>query len=96
MTAIGHIEHTDRSDQTDQSDQSDTAPAPKQKRRRRRGLRVALWTLLAVVLAALGAGGWALNRYVIDHVEIGDVRSYESSVQAGTTDAPIATFPSAG
>lgn len=55
-------------------------------------VRVALWTLLAVVLTALGIGGWALNRFVIDHVEISDVNSYESSVNADTSEAPIATF----
>ena len=33
-----------------------------------------------------------MNRYVIDHVEIGDVKSYESSVNADTSLAPLATF----
>ena len=62
------------------------------KRKRRPAVRVALWTLLVVVLTALGVGGWALNRYVIDHVKISDVNSYESSVNADSSEAPIATF----
>ena len=60
--------------------------------KRRRILRVVLWSLLVALLCALGIGGWALNRYVIDHVEIGDVKSYESSVNADTSLAPLATF----
>ena len=62
------------------------------RRRRRRALRIALWTFLAVVLCAALVAGWALNRYVIDHVEIGDVRDYEQRVNAGSSEAPLATF----
>lgn len=35
-----------------------------------------------VLVAAGGIGGWALNRYVIDHVEIGDVAAYEAQFNA--------------
>ena len=57
-----------------------------------------------VLVAAGGIGGWALNRYVIDHVEIGDVAAYEaqfnaqwaSSTTTGATTASTApTAPSA-
>ena len=49
--------------------------------------------MLVVLLIAIGVGGWALNRFVIDHVEIGDVRVYESEINAGTTEPPLQTFP---
>lgn len=38
----------------------------------------------AVLLSAGGGTAWALNRYVVDHVEISDVRAYEAA-QSGTT-----------
>jgi hypothetical protein len=52
-----------------------------------------LCVVLAVALVAVGVGGWALNRYVIDHVEISDVSSYESQVEQQTPTVPLATFP---
>jgi hypothetical protein len=60
--------------------------------KRRQALRITLWTLLVALVAALGVGGWALNRFVIDHVEISDVSSYESSVKADISEVPLATF----
>ncbi|GAA4723379.1 exopolysaccharide biosynthesis protein [Phytohabitans rumicis] len=41
-------------------------------------------TVAAVLLSAGGGTAWALNRYVVDHVEISDVRAYEAA-QSGTT-----------
>ncbi|GGL35313.1 exopolysaccharide biosynthesis protein [Phycicoccus endophyticus] len=37
----------------------------------------------ALALAATGAG-WALDRYVVDHVEVEDASAYEASVGGGT------------
>ena len=47
-------------------------------------------TALALTLATGGGTAWALNRYVIDHVQIGDVDAYEAA-QAGTTTAARAS-----
>jgi uncharacterized protein HemX len=60
---------------------------------KRRATRILLWVLLVVVVVALGVGGWALNRYVIDHVEISDVSSYESQIGVQNPTVPLATFP---
>ena len=38
--------------------------------------------LSTLVLLAGGVTAWALNRYVIDHVEIGDVAAYEAQASA--------------
>jgi exopolysaccharide biosynthesis protein len=55
--------------------------------------RPRLTALLAVVMALLLVGGggtaWALNRYVIDHVAISDVRSYESAHSTSTVDSSV-------
>jgi exopolysaccharide biosynthesis protein len=50
----------------------------------RRAKRVVVATVAAVLLSAGGGTAWALNRYVVDHVEISDVRAYEAA-QSGTT-----------
>ena len=47
-------------------------------------------TALALTLATGGGTAWALNRHVIDHVQIGDVDAYEAA-QAGTTTAARAS-----
>jgi cytoskeletal protein RodZ len=60
---------------------------------KRRATRILLWVLLVVVVVALGVGGWALNRYVIDHVEISDVSSYQSQIDVQNPTVPLATFP---
>ena len=42
-------------------------------------------------LAATGTSAWALNRFVIDHVEVGDVTSLEAKAHnavAGSSAAP--------
>lgn len=67
----------------------DTSPAPESipgsptpvPRRRRR----ALVAVLAVALVVTGTTGWALDRYVVEHVEIADVAAYEASLADETT-----------
>jgi exopolysaccharide biosynthesis protein len=57
--------------------------------------------LIGLSAIALGVGiiaAWAVNRYIIDHVEIPDVAAYEASVNASTSTisgAPATTVPSA-
>ena len=46
-----------------------------------------LATALAVVLLFAAIAGWALNRYVIDHVEIANASQYELSVGGSAADA---------
>ena len=45
---------------------------------RRRFLRYGLYGLGGVVATAGGAGWWALDEYIIDHVEVSDVDAYEA------------------
>lgn len=56
-------------------------PAPRPRRRLRRAV---LATALALALTLGGTTAWALNRYVIAHVEIADVDAYEAA-QAGSS-----------
>lgn len=56
-----------------------TRPRPR-SRRLRRTLAVGV---LSVSLCLAGATAWALDRYVVDHVEISDVSAYEAA-QTGT------------
>lgn len=61
----------------------DGAPADRPPRRRR--LRRSLLVSTLVLVLALGGGSaWALDRFVIDHVEIDDVQAYEAE-QNGTS-----------
>lgn len=50
--------------------------------------RILLASTATFVLAAGGTTAWALDRFVIDHVEIADVSAYEAALAAadGTTD----------
>ncbi|SDF57551.1 Predicted protein [Cellulosimicrobium cellulans] len=57
------------------SSASSAPPAP----RRRPRWRAALVTTLAVLLPLGGASAWALDRFVVEHVEIADVSAYEAS-----------------
>lgn len=54
---------------------------------KRRGRRVALLGAVTLALSAAGATAWALDRFVIEHVQISDVAAYEASQSAGTADA---------
>lgn len=62
-------------------------------RPKRRIRRAVVASAAAVLLSAGGGSAWALNRYVVDHVEISDVRAYEaaqgSTVETSTGDATI-------
>src|SRR3954468_11851575 len=67
-----------------------TLPAPT-RRKSSRTRKALLSGALAVALSAGGAGAWALDRFVIQHVEISDVAAYEASRPGSTsTDAPTA------
>jgi exopolysaccharide biosynthesis protein len=54
-------------------------------RKPRRALRRVLLSIGAVFALILGIAGWALNRYVIDHVKIADVAAYEAKLAATST-----------
>ena len=63
--------------------------APVIRYQAKRRIRVALFVTLGVT-AVLGIGTsiWALNRFVIDHVVISDVRAYEASASASASATP--------
>lgn len=64
------------------------SPTPSERppvRRRRRIVRRVLAGTGVLALAAGGVGYWALDEYVVDHVEIADVVAYEAEQQATTT-----------
>ncbi|UKJ65015.1 phosphodiester glycosidase family protein [Cellulosimicrobium cellulans] len=50
--------------------------------RRRRRWRAALVAVLAALLPLGGATAWALDRFVVEHVEIADVSAYEAALGA--------------
>ena len=63
------------------------------RRRKRPSLaRRLLAAAISLLVIAGAVGYWALDRYFIDHVEIGDVAAYEAAVQAAT-DQPQPTTP---
>jgi hypothetical protein len=58
---------------------------------KRRWRRVAKWlgaVLAVLVLVAGGVAWWALDRYIFEHVEVGDAKAYEASVLGTTTTLP--------
>lgn len=62
-------------------------PCTRPGRPRRRRLRRPLLVSALVLLLAVGGGSaWALDRFVIDHVEIADVQAYEAA-RNGTTSS---------
>jgi exopolysaccharide biosynthesis protein len=65
----------------------DSNPRPR-KRRVRRAL-IAATTALTV--AAGGGTAWALDRFVVDHVEIVDVAAYEAEQSSGTDASSLST-----
>ncbi|WP_282945572.1 phosphodiester glycosidase family protein [Cellulomonas endometrii] len=62
-------------------------PPPRPPRPRRRLRRTLVASALALVLALGGGTAWALDRFVVDHVEIADVQAYEAEQQGTTTGA---------
>ncbi len=66
---------------------SDSDP-PKRRPSKRRLLRVVLSVLAVVVVVSAAIAWWALDRYVIDHVEIEDVAAYEAAVVGQTIPEP--------
>ncbi|MGN6240947.1 MAG: phosphodiester glycosidase family protein [Cellulosimicrobium cellulans] len=82
----------------------DPTPHDPPAARRRRRWRVALVGALAVLLPLGGATAWALDRFVVEHVEIADVSAYEASQGAdadgtseqGTTADGSADAPDGG
>src|SRR6478735_8290359 len=62
------------------------------RRAARRGRRrVALGTALVLVLPLGGATAWALDRFVVEHVEISDVSAYEEALAAQDDDGEAST-----
>ena len=77
----------------------DPTPHDPPAARRRRRWRVALVGALAVLLPLGGATAWALDRFVVEHVEIADVSAYEASQGAdadGTSEQGTTADGSAG
>lgn len=69
---------------------------PQPRRRSPRTRKVLLSGALAVALSAGGATAWALDRFVIQHVEIADVAAYEASrTGSAPAEAPAADTASA-
>jgi exopolysaccharide biosynthesis protein len=60
---------------------------PEAPRRPRRVRRAVLAGVLAVALPVAGGTAWALDRYVVEHVEISDVSAYEASQAAASGTA---------
>jgi exopolysaccharide biosynthesis protein len=64
-----------------------TTRASRPARPRRRLRRAVLATALALTLTIDGTTAWALNRYVVAHVEIADVDAYEAAQAGAASDA---------
>jgi exopolysaccharide biosynthesis protein len=84
--------------ETTDGEPEEQPPARPVRSRRRRILRRVLVVVGVLLLIAGGVGAWALNRYVIDHVEISDVAAYEAAVLATApvidiTTTTVATAP---
>lgn len=63
-------------------------PTRRQPRSRRRTVAIAASTATAVALTVGGGAAWAVDRYLVEHVEIADVSAYEAAqTDAETTDA---------
>src|SRR6185436_18114568 len=71
-------------------------PATKPVRPRwRKILKRILIALSVIVLFVGGIAAWAVNRYLIEHVQIADVSTYEATVRASTTTIPGAVATTA-
>ncbi|WP_433615741.1 phosphodiester glycosidase family protein [Dactylosporangium sp. CA-139114] len=50
--------------------------------------RIVVGAVTALVLTAGGGTAWALDRYVVDHVQIADAAAYEAAQSSGGADSP--------
>lgn len=64
-------------------------PPTAQPPRKRRVRRAIVASALALIVTAGGGTAWALDRFVIDHVEIADVSGYEARVAGSTTSSSV-------
>lgn len=72
--------------------QPTTTPEPPSRPRRPRSVRRAVLVgALAVALPVAGGTAWALDRYVVEHVEIADVAAYEASQAAASSTSTAST-----
>src|SRR6185436_15076220 len=61
-------------------------PATKPVRPRWRKILKRILIALSVIVLIVGSiAAWAVNRYLIEHVQIADVSTYEATVRASTT-----------
>jgi exopolysaccharide biosynthesis protein len=58
----------------------------------RKALKRVLFSIGVVAVVLFGIAGWALNRYVVDHVKISDVAAYEAKM-AATASVPSTAAP---
>ena len=65
----------------------DSNPRP----RKRRVRRAVVAATTALTVAAGGGTAWALDRFVVDHVEIADVAAYEAEQSSGTDTSSLST-----
>ena len=73
----------------------DVSP-PQKSPKKRRVRRAIIASALALTVTAGGGTAWALDRFVIDHVEIADVSAYEAGVTGSTTSTSSGTSSSTG
>lgn len=65
----------------------------KTPRKRSKLKRTVIASALAVTVITGGGTAWALDRFVIDHVEISNVSAYEASIESGSAES-AGTAPS--
>lgn len=76
---------------------SNSAPPPEPRKRRRRRIRIAIASGITAVALVLGGGAvWAIDRFLIEKVEISDVASYEAAQASAATAAGSSTDSSTG
>jgi exopolysaccharide biosynthesis protein len=73
----------------------DVSP-PQKCPKKRRIRRAIIASALALTVTAGGGTAWALDRFVIDHVEIVDVSAYEAGVTGSSTSTTSGTSSSSG
>lgn len=73
----------------------DVSP-PQKCPKKRRVRRAIIASALALTVTAGGGTAWALDRFVIDHVEITDVSAYEAGVTGSSTSTTSGTSSSSG